>query len=134
MTTAGIGVMTLLVLWIPIPVLHATGLEPFELPDARTFALILAIGSMSVVYNASVMCVIALVSPVFAAVGVMLTIPAVAVVDTLVTGSMITWKTILGSMFILVGFFILNRQITKEEQQQEDSPTDISSDTSLVIA
>ncbi|KAI8068300.1 hypothetical protein BC940DRAFT_299632 [Gongronella butleri] len=132
-TTAGIGLMTLLVLWIPIPILHATGLEPFELPDLRTFSLILAIGSMSVVYNASVMCVIALVSPVFAAVGVMLTIPAVAVIDTLVTGVMITWKTILGSTFILVGFYILNRQITKEEQQQEEND-DVSSDTSLVIA
>ncbi|ORX51582.1 hypothetical protein DM01DRAFT_1307325 [Hesseltinella vesiculosa] len=121
--TAGIGLVTLLVLWIPIPILHITGFEPFELPDLHTFLTIAAIGLMSVVYNASMMCVIALVSPVFAAVGVMLTIPVVAVVDVLVTGVMVTWMTVLGSIFILVGFYILNKQISKEEAQQLDATT-----------
>ncbi|KAI8096521.1 uncharacterized protein BX664DRAFT_324178 [Halteromyces radiatus] len=115
MMTGGIGAVTLLVLWIPIPILHYSGWEIFELPDGRTFAMIMAIGSMSVIYNASMMCVIALVSPVFAAVGVLLTIPVVAITDMFVTGVMVSFTTILGSAFILVGFIILNRQIAREE-------------------
>ncbi|CAO3630830.1 unnamed protein product [Cunninghamella blakesleeana] len=118
MVTGGIGVITLFLLWIPIPILHYTGYETFELPDKDTFLMILAIGSMSVIYNASMMCVIALVSPLFAAVGVMLTIPVVAITDIFVTGVMISISTFLGSILILIGFFILNRQISKEEEEK----------------
>ncbi|KAI9320224.1 hypothetical protein BX666DRAFT_1920657 [Dichotomocladium elegans] len=112
--TAAIGLVTLLVLWIPIPILHWLGYETFELPDWTTFGYILGIGSMSVVYNATFMCVIALVNPVFAAVGVMLTVPAVAITDVLVTGVMIPTSTIVGSLLILIGFYILNREIKVE--------------------
>ncbi|CAO3589151.1 unnamed protein product [Absidia cylindrospora] len=120
MMTGGIGAVTLLVLWIPIPILHYTGLETFELPDGHTFVMIIAIGSMSVIYNASMMCVIALMNPVFAAVGVLLTIPVVAVTDMIITGVMISLATVLGSILILVGFAILNRQISNEQQQQQN--------------
>lgn len=44
-----IGVFTLCVLWIPLPILHYTGLEPFELPHGKA-AWMLAI---SVLANAS---------------------------------------------------------------------------------
>ncbi|KAI8376062.1 uncharacterized protein BYT42DRAFT_573290 [Radiomyces spectabilis] len=116
--TGLIGVMTLLLLWIPIPLLHLTGYERFELPDLRTFVYILGVASMSLVYNASFMCVIALVNPVFAAVGVMLTVPAVAVVDVFVTGNMVPTSTITGSVLILIGFVILNHRVKKEESEQ----------------
>ncbi|KAI9303457.1 hypothetical protein BJ944DRAFT_204354 [Cunninghamella echinulata] len=125
MVTGFIGIITLILLWIPIPILHYTGYETFELPDKDTFLMILGIGSMSVVYNASMMCVIALVSPLFAAVGVMLTIPVVAVTDVLVTGVMVSFSTILGSIFILIGFFILNRQISIEEKIQYNNSIQI---------
>lgn len=36
-----IGSFTLLVLWIPIPILHYTGIEPFELPQRKTAGLLL---------------------------------------------------------------------------------------------
>lgn len=121
MVTGGIGAMTLLLLWIPLPILHYTGLETFELPDRNTFAMIMAIGSMSVIYNASMMCVIALVNPVFAAVGVLLTIPVVALTDMAITGIPLPLTTVLGSILILAGFVILNRQISKE---QDDVPVE----------
>jgi drug/metabolite transporter (DMT)-like permease len=114
--TGIIGVVTFLVLWIPFPFLHFTGIETFELPDWITFGYILGIASMSVIYNATFMAVIALVNPVFAAVGVMLTVPAVAVTDVLVTGVMVPTSTIVGSLLILIGFIILNRQIGNEEK------------------
>ncbi|KAG1504483.1 hypothetical protein G6F47_000781 [Rhizopus delemar] len=108
--TSLIGLVTFLTLWIPIPLLHLADIEPFAWPDARTFGYILAIASMSVIYNATFMVIIALVNPVFAAVGVMLTVPAVAITDVLVTGVMVSSSTIVGSLLILVGFYILNRQ------------------------
>ncbi|KAI8378243.1 hypothetical protein EDC96DRAFT_494051 [Choanephora cucurbitarum] len=114
--TGTIGLITLLVLWIPFPILHMLNIETFELPDLETFGYILAIASMSVIYNATFMAVIALVNPVFAAVGVMLTIPAVAVTDVLITGVMVPLPTIFGSLFILVGFVILNKQVGIEEK------------------
>lgn len=36
-----IGSFTLLVLWIPLPILHYTGLEPFELPQRKAASLLL---------------------------------------------------------------------------------------------
>ena len=95
-------------------------IETFELPDLETFGYILAIASMSVIYNATFMAVIALVNPVFAAVGVMLTIPAVAVTDVLITGVMVPLPTIFGSLFILVGFVILNKQVGIEEKIDQE--------------
>lgn len=114
--TGTIGIVTFLVLWIPFPFLHFSGIETFELPDPTTFKYILGIASMSVIYNATFMAVIALVNPVFAAVGVMLTVPAVAITDILVTGVMVPTSTIVGSFLILTGFIILNRQVGSEEK------------------
>lgn len=36
-----IGSFTLLVLWIPLPILHYTGIEPFEFPQRKTASLLL---------------------------------------------------------------------------------------------
>ena len=44
-----IGCFTLLVLWIPLPILHVTGLEPFELPQGRALWMLM----ISVLANAS---------------------------------------------------------------------------------
>ncbi|RCI01868.1 hypothetical protein CU098_011629 [Rhizopus stolonifer] len=120
MVTGIIGMVTLFVLWIPFPLLHFSGIERFELPDLETFGYILAIASMSVIYNATFMAVIALVNPVFAAVGVMLTVPAVAVTDVLVTGTMVPTSTLVGSVLILIGFVILNNQIGHEEKIDQE--------------
>ncbi|KAI7861462.1 hypothetical protein BDF14DRAFT_1976007 [Spinellus fusiger] len=106
--TGIIGLVTFFVLWLPLPVLHVLGYELFELPDVQTALSIFAIASMSVIYNATFMCVIALVNPVFAAVGLMLTIPVVALTDVLVTGVMVPVSTLVGGTLILVGFAILN--------------------------
>ncbi|KAI9480619.1 MAG: hypothetical protein EXX96DRAFT_187125 [Benjaminiella poitrasii] len=119
--TGIIGIVTFCVLWVPFPILHVTGLERFEWPESRTLGYILAIASMSVIYNATFMAVIALINPVFAAVGVMLTIPAVAITDVFVTGVMVPLSTVIGSLFILIGFIILNRQVIQEENEKDSS-------------
>jgi drug/metabolite transporter (DMT)-like permease len=114
--TGLIGIVTFCLLWIPFPILHAVGYETFQLPDMRTFISVLMIASMSVVYNATFMAVIALVNPVFAAVGVMLTVPAVAIADVMVTGVMTPASTVIGSLLILGGFIILNKQVKQDDK------------------
>ena len=47
-----IGCFTLFVLWIPLPILHVTGLEPFELPRGEQAWMLL----ISVLANASMWC------------------------------------------------------------------------------
>ncbi|KAI9280427.1 hypothetical protein BY458DRAFT_500660 [Sporodiniella umbellata] len=108
MITSTIGIVTFFILWIPIPILHWSGIETFVWPDSTTFFYILATAMMSVIYNATFMAVIALVHPVFAAVGVMLTVPVVAVADVLIADVTLPVSTVVGSVFILVGFGILN--------------------------
>jgi len=113
--TGLIGVHTLLFLWIPIPILHFTGIELFELPDSGTFGYILLIAIAGVFFNASLMLVIALTSPLFAAIGIMLTIPIVAWVDFLVINTPITVSTVIGSFCILIAFVLLSWTNIRDE-------------------
>ncbi|CAG8449776.1 14268_t:CDS:2, partial [Acaulospora colombiana] len=85
--TGLIGIFSLLFLWIPIPILHWTGVEEFELPDLLTFCHIALIALAGVAFNAGFMLVIAFTSPIFAAIGIMVTIPLVAIVDVLVVSN-----------------------------------------------
>jgi drug/metabolite transporter (DMT)-like permease len=113
--TGLMGVYTFLVLWIPIPILHFTGIEIFELPDSGTFGYILLMAIAGVFFNASLMLVIALTSPLFAAIGVMLTIPIVAWVDLLVINTPITASTVIGSFCILIAFVLLSWSNIRDE-------------------
>lgn len=55
-------------LWIPIPILHMTGLEKFELPTGQA-AWLLAISVLSnVVFSGSFLVLISLTSPVLSSV------------------------------------------------------------------
>jgi drug/metabolite transporter (DMT)-like permease len=118
--SGGIGVATFFVLWIPIPLLHFADIERFQWPDLHTFLNIFAIALSSMIYNATCMAVIALIGPVFAAVGVMLTIPAVAITDVFVAGNMVPASTVVGSLFILFGFVVLNRKVHEEVKEEEE--------------
>lgn len=54
--TSAIGVATLLLLWIPIPILHYLGLEIFRLPsDMKTVLVLFGISLSGVVFNAGLM-------------------------------------------------------------------------------
>ncbi|KAI8575084.1 hypothetical protein K450DRAFT_263411 [Umbelopsis ramanniana AG] len=117
--TGLIGVTSLFILWVPIPILHFSGYEIFQLPSWTTLGYIFAIALTGVMYNAGFMCLIALTNPVFAAVGIMLTIPAVAVADVFVTGVMVPASTIAGSVCILIGFAALSYELSKDEDQED---------------
>lgn len=64
--TALIGITTLLLFWIPIPILHYLGWEPFETPPSNTWLPITGIVLMGVVFNAGFMVLLSLWGPVVA--------------------------------------------------------------------
>ncbi|KAF9430079.1 hypothetical protein BGZ94_008443, partial [Podila epigama] len=101
--TGLMGVVTCLMLWIPIPILHVIGHEVFELPKKNEMLSILMIATLGLVYNGCFMIVVSQTSPVFAAVGVMATIPLVALTDWVVFRDTIGWGNIVGGISILVG-------------------------------
>ena len=70
--TAGIGLATFTLLWIPVPILHWTGIEPFELPrDGMTYLAIAGNVFFGVVFNSCFMMLLGLYGPVTAVSGSM---------------------------------------------------------------
>lgn len=64
--TTLIGFFTLTVLWLPLPVLHWTGLETFELPPTRLLLPIAGVMVNGVLFNAGFMVLLSLWGPVIA--------------------------------------------------------------------
>ncbi|KAJ2398229.1 hypothetical protein GGI05_000220 [Coemansia sp. RSA 2603] len=106
MTTL-LGLCTLVLYWIPIPALSISGVERFHWPNGEQLAYILTNALFGVAYNGGFMIALALTSPLFAAIGVMLTIPVMAVVDMVIQGQVLAWNVFLGGGAILAGFCIL---------------------------
>ena len=111
--TGLMGVVTLTVMWIPIPLLHWIGHEVFELPTRDEFLSILMIAALGLMYNGSFMVLVAQTSPVFAAVGTMATIPVVAVVDWFLFHEAVGWGNAIGGLSIVAGVTILVRENSK---------------------
>ncbi|KAJ2159963.1 hypothetical protein GGF46_002627 [Coemansia sp. RSA 552] len=105
--TTLLGLSTLVLCWAPLPILHLAHIERFQLPSRAELGLICANALLGVAYNAGFMIALALTSPLFAAVGVMLTIPAMAVVDMLAQHEILAWNVLAGAAAILAGFCIL---------------------------
>ncbi|PIA17487.1 hypothetical protein COEREDRAFT_61011 [Coemansia reversa NRRL 1564] len=106
MTTL-LGLATLLIFWLPMPALDAAGVEPFQWPNRSQFGLLVANGLLAIAYYGGFMIALALTSPLFAAIGVMLTIPITAVVDMLIRRQVLPWNVFVGGAAILVSFCIL---------------------------
>ncbi|KIP03972.1 hypothetical protein PHLGIDRAFT_94162 [Phlebiopsis gigantea 11061_1 CR5-6] len=108
--TSGIGICTLLILWIPIPILHYLGLETFRLPpDMRTVLVLFGISLSGVAFNAGLMILLGLWGPIVTSVGNLLTIVLVFVSDIIFGGAVqsITVWSMLGSGSIILAFGVL---------------------------
>lgn len=64
--TSLIGLTTLTLFWIPIPILHFIGWEDFQAPPSETWLLILGIVLSGVCFNAGFMILLSLWGPVVA--------------------------------------------------------------------
>ncbi|KAF1815614.1 hypothetical protein P152DRAFT_464419 [Eremomyces bilateralis CBS 781.70] len=112
-----IGVFTLCILWIPLPILHMTGLEEFELPRGEA-AWMMAISVLSnAVFSGSFLVLISLTSPVLSSVAALLTIFIVAIIDELLPEplkSPLTPAAIGGGLLIIFAFLLLSWATYKE--------------------
>ncbi|KAJ1644277.1 hypothetical protein J3B02_001959 [Coemansia erecta] len=126
MTTL-LGLATFVLYWVPVPLLSITGIERFHWPNSKQLGYIVANALFGVAYNGGFMIALALTSPLFAAIGVMLTIPVMAVVDMVVQGQVLAWNVFVGGGSILVGFFILTfaeYRETVDKAQADESDAD----------
>ncbi|PIL31921.1 transporter [Ganoderma sinense ZZ0214-1] len=114
--TLGIGTCTLLVFWVPIPILHIIGIEPFELPHRGiTYAAIGGIALSGAIFNAGFMVLLGVWGPVVTSVGSLLTIVLVFLSDAIWGGAvdMVTIWSVLGCTSIIVAFAILAYDMMK---------------------
>ncbi|KAI1098386.1 hypothetical protein F4804DRAFT_324967 [Jackrogersella minutella] len=133
-----IGSFTLLVLWLPLPILHVLGWEKFELPTGEA-AFYLAISVvMNATFSGSFLVLISLTSPVLSSVAALLTIFIVAVADWMITGQSMSAAAVAGGCMIVLAFLMLSystwREMTEDAERKAAAdvagPVDWSSDDS----
>ncbi|KAI9754595.1 MAG: cyclin-dependent protein kinase [Chaenotheca gracillima] len=127
-----IGCFTLLVLWIPLPILHFTGLEPFELPRGEAAWMLFISVLANATFSGSFLVLISLTSPVLSSVAALLTIFIVAVVDWMLTGRALSIAAIFGGLLIVVAFVLLSwstyREMNEEKRKRMENEMSESSD------
>ncbi|KAF5375022.1 hypothetical protein D9758_000302 [Tetrapyrgos nigripes] len=109
MMTFAIGFCTMVLLWIPLPILHWFNVEPFSLPnDLKTTGAILCIIVSGSIFNAGFMILLASLGPIITSVGGLLTIVLVFISDVVLgnTDALTIW-TVVGSATIVAAFGVL---------------------------
>ncbi|KAH8100693.1 hypothetical protein BXZ70DRAFT_938346 [Cristinia sonorae] len=110
MLTSAIGFCTLLIFWIPMPIMQVLQIRHIELPgDFRTAFAILGIALSGVVFNAGFMILLGLWGPILTSIGSLLTIVLVFFSDVLFGGAVetITLWSMLGCGAIVFAFGVL---------------------------
>ncbi|KAF8560336.1 hypothetical protein OG21DRAFT_1452331 [Imleria badia] len=106
--TATIGLCTLLVFWIPIPLLHYYQIETFRLPpNGSTLLAIAGIAASGVVFNAGLMILLGIWGPIVTSVGNLLTIVLTLISDLIFGTVALTYGGLLGAGMIICAFGIL---------------------------
>lgn len=116
---SGLGFTTLVVLWIPIPILHYLDLEPFALPRGQAASLFAVSVISNAIFSGSFLALISLTSPVLSSVAALLTIFLVAIVDWMITGKPLSPAAIIGGLVISGAFFLLAGDTWKEMKESE---------------
>lgn len=118
-----IGSFTLLVLWIPLPILHVMGWEKFELPHGEAAWLMCISVLANAIFSGSFLVLISLTSPVLSSVAALLTIFLVAIVDWIWTGVPLAPAAIVGGLLIIVAFLLLSwstyREMSEERRKKQ---------------
>ena len=123
-----IGVGNFLTVWIPIPILHATGHEVFHAPSAEQTPTLAIIVVLEGTYNCVLLVGIQLVTPFFMTVGTVLTLPGSIAADVWLHGEYPPFMQIIGIMFIAVGFLVLLYAEFKHAGEPGNGSSDDSSD------
>ncbi|KAI4224165.1 MAG: hypothetical protein L6R36_004858 [Xanthoria steineri] len=129
-----IGCFTLLVLWIPLPILHFTGVEVFEWPPgkARWMLFISTFSNAYIVFSGCFLVLISLTSPVLSSIAGLLTIVLVCIADYFRTGEPLSIAAIAGGLLIMGAFFFFSwstyREMEEERKKQLESDPVFSDD------
>ncbi|DAA72806.1 TPA_exp: Uncharacterized protein A8136_5413 [Trichophyton benhamiae CBS 112371] len=128
-----IGLFTLLVLWIPLPIFHLLGLETFQLPRGETAWLLIISTLSNATFSGSFLVLISLTSPVLSSVAALLTIFLVTLVDWKFNHKALGFTSIVGGILITVAFLLLSwstyRELDEERRKRmEDEGPDSESD------
>jgi len=120
-----IGCFTLCVLWIPLPILHYTGIETFALPTGEARHLLLISVLANAVFSGCFLVLMSLTSPVLASVAALLTIFLVALVDELLPPPMhneLSGVALVGGVVIIVAFVMLTWAtfVEMKEERKDD--------------
>ncbi|KAL4786374.1 hypothetical protein BJX76DRAFT_126121 [Aspergillus varians] len=113
-----IGSFTLLVLWIPLPILHITGLETFRWPTGEAAWMLMISVIANATFSGSFLVLISLTSPVLSSVAALLTIFLVAIVDWFLTGQHLPKSSIMGGVLIMIAFFLLSWSTYREMNEE----------------
>lgn len=114
-----IGLFTMTVLWIPLPLLHMFNIERFEIPAASTCWLILVAVLANATFSGSFLVLISLTSPVLSSVAALLTIFIVAIADWVLTGQPLSLAAMTGGVMIIVAFLALSYSTYREMMEHE---------------
>ncbi|KAI5793159.1 hypothetical protein EDC01DRAFT_655388 [Geopyxis carbonaria] len=125
---SGLGIVTLTVLWIPIPILHMTGIETFELPQGAAAKWMLISVFANATFSGAFLVLISLTSPVLSSVASLLTIFLVAITDWMITGKPLSAAAIVGGLVISGAFVLLTWSTWRE--MNEDPPKEVDDLTS----
>ncbi|EOD45563.1 hypothetical protein GTA08_BOTSDO01503 [Neofusicoccum parvum] len=126
-----IGCFTLTVLWIPIPILHFTGLETFAIPRGEAAWMLLISVLANATFSGSFLVLISLTSPVLSSVAALLTIFIVALIDQLLPpplNSPLSFAAIIGGCLIIGAFLMLSWDTYREmdEERRKKLEEDVS--------
>lgn len=116
-----IGIFTLTILWIPLPILHFTGIEVFELPRGEAAWMMLISVISNAIFSGSFLVLISLTSPVLSSVAALLTIFIVALIDQLLPPplySPLSTPAIMGGLLIIAAFVVLSWATYKEMDEE----------------
>jgi drug/metabolite transporter (DMT)-like permease len=89
------------------PILHYSGLEIFEWPSWTAFGYIVLNGFLGLSYNVLFILVITFSSPVYASIGILISIPVTSLVDMILIGTPFGLNMAIGTMCIFLGFILL---------------------------
>ena len=117
---SSIGAFTLVVLWVPLVVLHLTGIEPFELPTGKAGWLMAVSALAGVGFSGGFLVLISLTSPVLSSVAGLFTIFLVALADWLLTAVPLTLAAVMGGVLIIGAFALLSWESWKELKEGEE--------------
>lgn len=130
-----IGCFTLLVLWIPLPILHFLGWETFELPRGEAAWMLIISVLANAIFSGSFLVLISLTSPVLSSVAALLTIFLVALCDELLPKPLhndLSGAAVAGGFLIIAAFALLSwatfREVTEEHKKNPDEFVESESD------